>query len=177
MGISPSEFLVRELRQRRLAAGLTQEALGDRVHYSNTHVSAVETGTKPPKPDYLKAVDEALQTGGILHNLWQDLVKDAGTPVWLREWIEYEREAVVLRWYEPAYVPGLLQTEAYARAALSNGWLSVDEVEQRVESRMARQSCLTRDPAPYLFVVLDEMVLKRICGSIKLMAGSAGRSI
>lgn len=170
MGISPSEFLLRELRQRRMAAGLTQEALGERVHYSNTHVSAVETGTKPPKPDYLKAVDEALGTGGILHSLWEDLVKDAGTPIWLREWIEYEREAVILRWYEPAYVPGLLQTEAYARAALSNGWLSLDEVEQRVESRLARQSCLVRDPVPQLFIVVDEMVVRRTCGSTKIIA-------
>ncbi|MEV0329674.1 helix-turn-helix transcriptional regulator [Micromonospora echinospora] len=170
MGISPSEFLLRELRRRRVAAGLTQDALGERVHYSNTHVSAIETGVKPPKPEYLKAVDEALETGGILLSLWEDLVKDAGTPVWLREWIEYEREAVVLRWYEPAYVPGLLQTEAYARAALSNGWLSAEEVDQRVESRMGRQSCLARSPVPQLFMVLDEMVIRRTCGSTKIMA-------
>lgn len=169
MGISPSEFLLRELRQRRMAAGLTQEALGERVHYSNTHVSAVETGTKPPKPDYLKAVDEALGTGGILRSLWEDLVKDAGAPVWLREWLEFEREAVALRWYEAAYVPGLLQTEAYAKATLVGASLSPEEADQRVMARLGRRDVLDRASPPDLFVALDEMVLRRTCGSKEVM--------
>ncbi|XTZ16940.1 helix-turn-helix domain-containing protein [Micromonospora echinospora] len=169
MGISPSEFLLRELRRRRVAAGLTQDALGERVHYSNTHVSAIETGVKPPKPEYLKAVDEALETGGILLSLWEDLVKDAGAPVWLREWIEFEREAVALRWYEAAYVPGLLQAEAYARATLANASLQAGEADQRVVARLARQEILQRASPPDSFVALDEMVLRRVCGSREIM--------
>ncbi|GLY26258.1 helix-turn-helix transcriptional regulator [Micromonospora sp. NBRC 101691] len=170
MGISPSEFLLRELRRRRVAAGLTQDALGERVHYSNTHVSAIETGVKPPKPEYLKAVDEALETGGILLSLWEDLVRDASTPVWFRNWIEIERQALSLRWYEMTVLPGLLQTEAYARAVFSSGGLlTSEEVERRTAARIARQEVLTRDSPPQFVAVLDEHLLHREVGNAALM--------
>ncbi|WDZ86495.1 helix-turn-helix domain-containing protein [Micromonospora cathayae] len=171
MGISPSEFLIRELRRRRTAAGLSQGALGERIHYSDTHVSAIETGSKPPRPDYLRAVDEALDTGGLFISLWEDLVKDSAAPVWLREWIEFEREAKAFRWFEPGFVPGLLQTEAYARASLAGEMLTTDEVDQLVDSRMERQSILGRARPPLLVVALDELIVRRPAyGDRKLMA-------
>lgn len=115
-------------------------------------------------------MDSALETGGYFERLWEELVKDDAAPVWLREWLEYEREARTLRWYEPAFVPGLFQTESYARALFSLNRLSAAEVEQRVASRMERQAILERDDPPQLFVVLDEMVLRRICGSRQVIA-------
>jgi transcriptional regulator with XRE-family HTH domain len=178
VGISPSEFLLRELRRRRVAAGLTQEALGERVHYSNTHVSAIETGVKPPKPEYLKAVDEALETGGILLSLWEDLVRDASAPVWFRNWLEIERQAVSLRWYEIAVLPGLLQTEAYARAVFScGGLLTPEEVEQRTAARIARQEVLTRDSPPQFVAVIDEHLLHREVGDAALMRGQLSQMV
>jgi transcriptional regulator with XRE-family HTH domain len=170
VGISPSEFLLRELRRRRTAAGMTQTVLGERLFCSDSQVSAIETGTKPPTLPYLRAVDGALDTGDYFVTLWEELVKDGAPPVWLRDWLEIEREATALRWYEPAYVPGLLQTCAYARAALTTGRLSITEIDQRVETRMERQAVLTRDPAPQVFVVCDEMVIRRTCGSASVMA-------
>ena len=162
MGISPSEFLLREIRAQRTAAGLTQAEIGQLTHFSDTHVSAVETGTRPPKPDFLTGLDAALKTGGLFMRLYEDLVSLDGTPAWLREWIEIEREAVTLRWFEQSFVPGLLQTEAYARETLRAGRLfSADEVEQRVASRMDRQGILTRPKPPQVFTVLDESVLLR----------------
>ena len=95
MGISPSEYLLRELRRRRKAAGLTQIELGKLCFCSDTVVSGIETGTKPVTLDYLKLVDTALKTGGYFETLWTELVKDDAAPVWLREWIEIEREASV----------------------------------------------------------------------------------
>ncbi|MFI6227597.1 helix-turn-helix transcriptional regulator [Micromonospora echinospora] len=170
MGISPSEFLLRELRRRRVAAGLTQDALGERVHYSNTHVSAIETGVKPPKPEYLKAVDEALETGGILLSLWEDLVRDASAPVWFRNWIEIERQALSLRWYEMTTVPGLLQTEAYARALFAcGGLLGSDEVERRTSARIMRQEVLASESPPQFVAVIDENVLQREVGDAAIM--------
>ena len=99
VGISPSEFLLRELRRRRKAAGMTQIELGKRCFCSDTVVSGIETGTKPVTLDYLKLVDTALETGGYFETLWTELVKDDAAPVWFREWIEIEREAAFLRWY------------------------------------------------------------------------------
>ncbi|WP_323374053.1 helix-turn-helix domain-containing protein [Plantactinospora alkalitolerans] len=161
MGISTLEFLLRELRRRRVAAGLTQAALGERIHFSDTHVSAVETGTKPLKGDYVKAVDDALGAGGALVEMWEDLVRDGSAPVWFRDWLEIERRAVMLRWFETTYVPGLLQTEAYARATLAGERLTPAEVDQFVAARLERQSILTRERPPLIAAVIDEAVIVR----------------
>ncbi|WP_431937214.1 helix-turn-helix domain-containing protein [Micromonospora sp. RP3T] len=170
VGISPSEYLLRELRRRRTAAGLTQAQLGERVFCSDSQVSAIETGTKPPTLPFLAAVDEALTTGGYFATLWEELVKGDAAPVWLREWIEIEREATALRWYEHAFVPGLLQTEAYAQATFRAARVPLPELDQRVSARLQRQNVLDRVPAPRLFVVLDEMVVRRACGGADVMA-------
>ncbi|MFG2108122.1 helix-turn-helix domain-containing protein [Micromonospora chersina] len=170
VGISPSEYLLRELRRRRTAAGLTQAQLGERVFCSDSQVSAIETGCKPPTLSYLTAVDEALATDGYFATLWDELVKGDAAPVWLREWIEIEREAIALRWYEHAFVPGLLQTEGYARATFRAARVPTSQLDQRVAARMERQAVLSRDPAPQLFVVLDEMVVRRACGGSDVMA-------
>ncbi|PZF98048.1 helix-turn-helix domain-containing protein [Micromonospora deserti] len=170
VGISPSEYLLRELRRRRTAAGLTQAQLGERVFCSDSQVSAIETGVKPPSLPYLTAVDEALGTGGYFATLWDELVKGDAAPVWLREWIEIEREATALRWYEHAFVPGLLQTEGYASATFRAARVPSSELDQRVAARLERQTVLSRDPAPHLFVVLDEMVVRRACGGPDVMA-------
>lgn len=171
MSLSPSEFLLRELRRRRVLAGLTQDELGEKIHFSGKHVSAVELGIRPPKSDFLKAVDEALETGGLFTAIWEDLVKADSAPVWLREWIEHEREARLLRWFEPFLVPGLLQTEAYARAILEWGGLfEPGEVDQRVSSRIERQAILSGPKPPQFFAILDEAVLHRSVGDRDIMA-------
>ncbi|WP_433308777.1 helix-turn-helix domain-containing protein [Micromonospora sp. CA-269861] len=170
VGISPSEYLLRELKRRRTAAGLTQAQLGEQVFCSDSQVSAIETGTKQPTLPYLAAVDKTLDTGGYFTTLWNELVKGDAAPVWLREWIETEREATALRWYEHAFVPGLLQTEAYARATFRAARAPAFELDQRVSARLERQAVLTRVPAPQLFVVLDEMAVRRACGGRDVMA-------
>ncbi len=92
-------------------------------------------------------------------------------PDWLRQWIEYEQQAKLLRWYEPAWVPGLLQTEAYARATLSHNLLKPEEVEQRVHSRLGRQAILAGEQPVQLVAVIDVMVLRRpVVGQPGVMA-------
>ena len=105
--------------------------------------------------DYLRAVDKALSTGG----LYLRMAEQVGAPVWFREWIEEERRAVQLRWYEPGYMPGLLQTEAYARITLADEALSEEELDQAVTSRLARQAVLDTPHPPLLVAVLDAAVL------------------
>ncbi|WFF09129.1 helix-turn-helix transcriptional regulator [Micromonospora sp. WMMD1076] len=163
--MSPYEFLLREIRLARTAANLTQDGLGERIHFSPQKVSAIETGRAPLTAELINLIDDATAGAGRLVRMWDDLVKDGSAPTWLREWIEIEREAVALRWYEPAFVPGLLQTEAYARAVLgAGGLLQVDEVEGRVQSRLERQSILTRERPPSLYAVIDDAVLRRTVG-------------
>ncbi|GGM38704.1 hypothetical protein GCM10011608_24280 [Micromonospora sonchi] len=67
-------------------------------------------------------------------------------------------------------MPGLLQTEAYARATFRAAGTPLSQLDQRVAARMQRQAVLDRDPSPRLFVVLDEMVLRRQCGGPDVMA-------
>ncbi|MGI5213218.1 helix-turn-helix domain-containing protein [Plantactinospora sp. CA-290183] len=155
------DLLVEELIEARTSRGLTQEEWARAIRFSPTHVSSVETRHRPPTADYVAAIDKAFNTGGTYTRL---LVKLSGfdtAPIWLQDWIEIERQAVLLRWFEPAYVPGLLQTEAYARATLAGGRFTAEEIDQHVTSRLARQAILTRERPPHFIAVIDEAVLRR----------------
>jgi hypothetical protein len=97
---------------------------------------------------------------------------DGPYPQWFRDWLEAEREALSLRWWEPMLVPGLLQTADYARA-LFRSWQSAstsdEELQDLVGARIERQGILDRPKPPELWVVVDEAVLHRLIGSRKVM--------
>ncbi|WP_089154747.1 helix-turn-helix domain-containing protein [Micromonospora sp. NBS 11-29] len=170
MGMTGAEVLLDELRYARASRGLSQDDFGKLISYSGTHVSAVETGSRPPTGDYAAAIDRALKTGGMFVRLLDRLSDLDAAPLWLREWITYEQQARRLRWCEVAWVPGLLQTEAYARAVFgSDGRISADEVETRVAKRVARQQILAGDDPPHLVAVLDDAVLRRPVGGPAVM--------
>lgn len=136
---------------------MTQEELARTVNYSPSTVAMVETGARKPPPDFWERVDVALDTGGAFARMLARL----GSPQWMREWEANERQATVLRSFEPIVVPGLLQTAAYARALFrSVGLFDEPEVEQRAEARLARQAVLTGERPPQLVAVLDEHVLR-----------------
>ena len=86
-------------------------------------------------------------------------------------YIGLEAGAASIRNFEPIVVPGLLQTEDYARATFRNGprELDVDEVQRRVEVRLARQEILARDDRPRLWAVIDEAVIHRAVGGVSVM--------
>lgn len=166
----PSTFLLGELRRARSAAGLSQEDLGKTISYSGSLVSAVENGQRPPTRDYLVAIDDALHTGGLFERLQSGLACFDQAPVWFRDWLIIEREATLIRWFEPLIVPGLLQTEAYARAIIAGaGLVDTAEIEQRVATRMDRQHVLTTPKPPSLISLVDECVLRRSVGDASIM--------
>ncbi|GAB3154447.1 hypothetical protein GCM10027290_48960 [Micromonospora sonneratiae] len=112
----------------RLVAKHSQEDFGRIMHYSASMVSAVELGQRPVDLPYLERADEVLKTDGLFAALWK-LAKRDGEPVWFRPWLDAERAAIQLRCYQPNLVPGLLQTEAYARAVLrTDGALTDDKL-------------------------------------------------
>ncbi|HEY0697006.1 MAG TPA: DUF5753 domain-containing protein, partial [Micromonospora sp.] len=87
-----------------------------------------------------------------------------------REWIEIEQQSKALRWYEMAWVPGLLQTEGYARAVFAtDGRLSAEEIEVRVAARLGRQRMLLGDSPPHFVGIVDEAVLRRAVGGSAVM--------
>ncbi|MEU7753820.1 helix-turn-helix transcriptional regulator [Micromonospora sp. NPDC049171] len=168
--MTAAEILLDELRQARTTRGMNQDDFGRFISYSGTHVSAVETGTRAPTHEYMTAVDNALKTGGLYGRLLERLSALDLAPLWLREWITYEEQATALRWYEPAFVPGLLQTEAYARATLqAGGLLTAEQIAHRVRSRLDRQGILDRDDPPHLVAVLDVAVLRRTVDDDRVM--------
>ncbi|MEU8086344.1 helix-turn-helix transcriptional regulator [Micromonospora sp. NPDC049101] len=168
--MTAAEILLDELRQARTTRGMNQDDFGKLISYSGTHVSAVEVGTRAPTSEYTAAIDNALRTGGMYGRLLERLSALDLAPLWLREWITYEEQATTLRWYEPAFVPGLLQTEAYARATLrAGGSLTAEQTAHRVRSRLDRQAILSRDNPPHLVVALDVAVLRRTVDDDRVM--------
>ncbi|MFD6565145.1 helix-turn-helix transcriptional regulator [Micromonospora profundi] len=153
-----SAFIVGEIRRARGASGMTQEAFGRAAGFSASHVSAVEGGTRALTMDFIKSADRALNNGG----LFERLATKFGTPSWFLPWLDAERGATQLRYFEPNLIPGLLQVEHYARTVLRTvESLTDDEVEQRVESRMSRQAILTGERRPQFVAVLDEAAIRR----------------
>ncbi|MEV1330330.1 helix-turn-helix transcriptional regulator [Micromonospora costi] len=167
-------FLVAELRRARVRRGWSQDELARAVNYSASMVSAVELGQQAPTTKYLELADRALDTDGLFTRMLTDLVSLDRAQPWLRGWRAILEQARAVRWYEPRYVPGLFQTEAYARAVFEAGaLLDPDEVDRRLTDRMDRQQILHAERPPHIVAVLDEAVLRRRVGEPKVMCDQA----
>lgn len=175
--------LGKRLQDLREKAGLTYEQAGlalDVTHATVRRMEKAEVGLKLPYVEKLLqtyGVTSPAEVGGFLA-----LAREANRPGWwhrfrdvLPEWfsafVSLEGEASIIRAYEPHYVPGLLQTEEYARAVLWAGLphASVEEIDRLVALRLERQALLTREKAPLLWVVMDETVLCRPIGGVDVM--------
>ncbi|MEO3812097.1 helix-turn-helix transcriptional regulator [Sphaerisporangium sp. B11E5] len=169
--VSPRLQFGTELRKFRLSQGFTQRRLCEAVHLSISQLSMIENGHRGPTPDLARRMDEALGLGSTLTGLLDRLNRAAAQlPRWFRPWLEFEREAEALRMWEPLMVPGLLQTEDYARAILSRGpAVTPQQVEEHVAARMERQNILKRPMPPLLWVILDEGVLHRPIADMEIM--------
>jgi transcriptional regulator with XRE-family HTH domain len=152
----------RLVRVFREAAGLTQKELASKIAYTNGWVSNVETGQLRPRAEQVRALERALEAPpGALMEVYEQL-DDESLPGWMRDWTNEEAAADVLRWVELFVVPGLLQTEDYARALLFGS-------ETAVEARMKRQEIFVRDTPPIMHFVLDEGVLIHEIGGPEVM--------
>ncbi len=158
----PTADLIRsQLRRMRSAAGLSQEEFGRLLHYSASMVSAVETGARPLDRVFLARADEALKTGDLLTTLLK-MAERESQPSWFRPWLEAERSARQLRYFNPSLIPGLFQTANYARMVLRfDSTRPAEEVEKRVAGRLERQEILLRDHPPLVIAVTDESALRR----------------
>ncbi|WP_343953392.1 helix-turn-helix transcriptional regulator [Nonomuraea longicatena] len=141
--------------------------------WSVSKISMIERGERRADEDFARAADTALGAGGGLLTRWRETVEQAGRfSIWLAQLVEIEQRADMLRAWEPLIIPGMLQTEQYARAIFrGRPGITPDVVEQSVEARMNRQRILERENGPTLWVVLDEGVLTRPVGNEGIMAG------
>lgn len=175
--------LGRRLQHLREKAGLSYEAAGEALDVTHATVRRMEKAEVGLKVPY---VEKLLQTYGVTAEgeieEFLGLAREANRPGWwhsyrdvLPEWfsafVSLESESDVIRAYEPHYVPGLLQTEAYAGAVLRSGMPQApeEEIQRQIALRMERQAVLNRDKPPLLWVVLDETVLRRPIGGAEVM--------
>jgi transcriptional regulator with XRE-family HTH domain len=174
--------LGKRLRYLREQAGVSFEEAAQAIEVAPLTVRRMEKAEVGLKVPYLRELLRAYAVPSSEIEDFLTLAREANQPGWwyqfrdvLPEWfsvyVSLESEATVIRAYEPHYVPGLLQTEDYARAVLRVGFPNEneDEIERRVALRTRRQDLLTKPDGPAVWAVLDETVLRRPVGGAEVM--------
>jgi transcriptional regulator with XRE-family HTH domain len=163
---TPREQLAELLRQARLDAGFVSHgALARKLNVSRPVVTRAENPAHPVPSDAVLAAWAGATGAGL--DVIMDLAQRArsGPPGWFAKWADIEARASLIRWFEPLLVPGLVQTELYARAVL--GWKPDSaSAEANLATRLARQSVLDRAE---LRVVILGSVLSREVGDASVM--------
>ncbi|MFD9481352.1 Scr1 family TA system antitoxin-like transcriptional regulator [Streptomyces nojiriensis] len=170
---SPRALLGAELRVARERAGMSQAELGERLFVSGAFIGQLEAGTRRMHLEYAKQIDEILGTDGFFARNCA-AAAESKYPDHFAEAAEAEARATAIREYAPVIVPGLIQTEAYARAVFRayQPTATDDVIEELVKNRLARAALLSDPTTPMLWCVLDEAVLRRTVGGPAVMAES-----
>ncbi|GGX55900.1 transcriptional regulator [Streptomyces minutiscleroticus] len=165
----------KQLRVLRERAGWTQRELGDRLGYSEDLIASLERGRRTPQPEFLDAADEALAADGLLKATKEAVTRAKARarvrhPAWFRDYARLEAGAVEINFFSMVTVPGLLQTEDYARVTFTvrQPLWAEETIEERLAARMSRQEILTNWPPPIVTAVIDEAVLRREIGGRKV---------
>ncbi|MGW2677407.1 helix-turn-helix domain-containing protein [Streptomyces sp. NPDC001436] len=150
----------------RKHAGLTQEQLRTQLGYSVQYVASVEQGRRHPSPGFIECAEQVLNAFGVIKTVANRLTRRRGLASWFRRWAELEQQAIALNTYECRSIPGLLQTEAYARALVADVVPppSPAEAEDRIKARLDRQAVLYRVPYTVFSFIIDEAVILRQTG-------------
>jgi transcriptional regulator with XRE-family HTH domain len=162
----------RQLKLFRERAGMDRVKFGSRTGYSASTIASFEQGRRIPPPKFIDVADEVLGAGGVL-SAGKEEVARAQYPAFFRDAAKLEAQAVEIQVYATQAVPGLLQTEEYARAVFAMWRPLLDEavIEQRLVARLARQEIFARRPAPHLSFVIEEAVLLRPLGGESVWRG------
>jgi transcriptional regulator with XRE-family HTH domain len=175
---SPGAAYGQRLRRLRDERGWTQDDLAERVGYSGTHISAVETGRRSPTPRFSHSVDRAFGTGDLFERQGR-AVRHTALLEGFPDYVAQEEHATEIRLFELGIIPGLLQTPEYAAAitwgAVRRGAITEYQAEERLSLLARRQASLERTPAPMVYVVVDESCLLRAVGGPEVMAAQLDR--
>ncbi|MCL7494295.1 helix-turn-helix domain-containing protein [Streptomyces sp. MCA2] len=151
-------------------ATLTQEGLARQVGFSAGTVASIEQGRRLPPPDFIERAERVLDSFGVLRAMATQLARQPGLAAWFRQWARLEEQAISLYTYECRLVPGLLQTEAYARALFEHRipLLTDEETETQVTARLDRQKLLRDRPNTAFSFIVDEHVFLRRTGGAEV---------
>ncbi|MER8089248.1 helix-turn-helix transcriptional regulator [Streptomyces sp. NPDC087532] len=159
------------LKAQREAAGLTQQELAEAAIMTRSHISHIEAGRRIPSEEDARRLDKALNTGNVLSSFLPSrndgTVADHFEPA-----RQLEPQATMIREFAHNFVPGLLQTERYARAVLGSAFppTSNEERDKNVVTRLERAKILNDPVMPVVWALLDEAVLHRPVGGPDVMA-------
>ncbi|GAA3243945.1 helix-turn-helix transcriptional regulator [Streptomyces lavendulae] len=146
----------------RVANGMTQRTFAEALHLDEETVASIEQGRRVLMPNVAEKMDRVLGLPGILTVASNRLPEVDTIPAWAEEYMEREAEALALSWYNTLTVPGLLQTENYARAVLSCHvpFIGLAKIELQTAHRIQRQKILTRPVPPTLSFIISETALR-----------------
>ena len=179
-----------QLRRLRESAGVSRDDAGYHIRASGSKISRLELGRVSFKE---RDVSDLLDLYGVDASAKEQLIQLTAeanatpwwqkyrevVPDWFQVYVGLEEAAALIRVYEVQFVPGLLQTEEYARAVVVQGSpnLVPEEVESRVAVRMGRQKLFARENPPRLWAIVDEAALRRPMGGREVLAGQIKRLI
>jgi transcriptional regulator with XRE-family HTH domain len=171
-----------QLHKLRESRGITAEQAAESIRGSHSKISRMEHGRVGFKE---RDVADLLTLYGVTDTEERaallNLAREANTPgwwhaysdilpAWAQPYVGLEAAASVIRTYQIQIIPGLLQTEGYARALIRQGSAATeDEIARRGELRASRQEILRRPDAPQLWAVVDEGALRRPVGSRQIV--------
>ncbi|MFM9611360.1 transcriptional regulator [Streptomyces sp. V2] len=181
--------LGRRLLDLRERAGLRREEAAKVLRVAPATIRRMENAEVALKIPYLQLLLKAYGVAGDEAEGFVRLAEDANRPGWWQRYhdvlpgwfsmhVSLEGAASLIRQYEPHFVPGLLQTEDYARGVLVSGAIAQtrpEDIDRLVALRMRRQDLLTRPDAPRIWVVMDETVLRRPVGGPEVMRAQIDR--
>ncbi|MBB4715464.1 transcriptional regulator with XRE-family HTH domain [Streptomyces luteogriseus] len=147
-------------------AGLSREEFGELVRFSKHTVASVELGRRMPDAEFVQRAEEVFGRTGALRRAAGCLERQPGLAAWFRRWAALEQAAITLYTYECRMIPGLLQTEAYARALFANQLPPLDDgqIEERWAARAERQKLLKGRPNTAFSFILEEHLFLRCLG-------------
>ncbi|OKI09953.1 transcriptional regulator [Streptomyces sp. CB02923] len=159
-----------QLKLWRTRAGVTREELAEEANYDVEYVKSMEQGRRRPTLRVLQVADPMCGAHGLLEAA-HDFLQPEKRPRHTDEYMDLERTAIGLDWYEPLYIPGLLQTEEYVCELMTHGPppLSDELVEERIGFRLKRQEVLGDRPGTVFNFVIYEAALRTMVGGAEVM--------
>ncbi|MFD7432166.1 Scr1 family TA system antitoxin-like transcriptional regulator [Streptomyces sp. NPDC059818] len=163
--LSARHYFGSEQRRHRDRAGLSLVQLADIVNSSKSTLARIETADLMPPPDIPNRLDMAFGTDDHFHGLYE-LARREIHPDQYQRYMDFEFRSEVIEQFGAQALPGLLQTEEYARTLLRcDQDLNPEQVEELVTARMSRKERLRSDDPPFRWAIIDESVLRRQMGS------------